>query len=44
VQLEDGTRATVETANTGGAAPFAPGDMAWFYAPPEACLLLSERA
>ena len=44
MQLEDGTRATVETANTGGAAPFAPGDMAWFYAPPEACLLLPERA
>ena len=44
MQLEDGTRATVETANMGGAAPFAPGDMAWFYAPPEACLLLPERA
>jgi putative spermidine/putrescine transport system ATP-binding protein len=44
IRFADGAGATVETANTGGAAPFAPGETAWFFAPPEACLVLIDRA
>jgi spermidine/putrescine transport system ATP-binding protein len=40
LQLQSGARATVETTNTGADTGFAPGDAAWFAAPPDACLVL----
>jgi spermidine/putrescine transport system ATP-binding protein len=40
LRLGSGARVTVEATNTGGDAGFAPGDAAWFVAPPEACLVL----
>jgi ABC-type Fe3+/spermidine/putrescine transport system ATPase subunit len=43
MRFEGGARATVEIPNRGGDAGFAPGDTAWFVAPPEACLFLIDK-
>ncbi len=40
LELTSGARATVETTNTGAESGLAPGDTAWFGAPPEVCLVL----
>jgi spermidine/putrescine transport system ATP-binding protein len=40
LRLASGARATVEATNTGADMDVAPGDTAWFVAPPEACLVL----